>query len=78
MNAAAVHKATAIGLMGYFMIAGVKKSLTQIQDSVGRTQRDLDFTLRTPILRQDEIGALARAFDQQKRPVRHLPLQLFP
>ena len=56
--------ATAIGLMGYFMIAGVKKSLTQIQDSVGRTQRDLDFTLRTPILRQDEIGATAQALNR--------------
>ena len=56
--------ATAIGLMGYFMIAGVKTSLTQIQDSVGRTQRDLDFTLRTPILRQDEIGATAQALNR--------------
>ena len=56
--------ATAIGLMGYFMIAGVKKSLTQIQDSVGRTQRDLDFTLRTPILRQDEIGATAQVLNR--------------
>ncbi len=56
--------ATAIGLMGYFMVAGVKKPLTQMQDSVGRAQRDLDFTLRTPILRQDEIGATAQALNR--------------
>ena len=56
--------ALAIGLMGYFMISGVQKSLTQIQDSVGRTERDLDFTLRTPILRQDEIGTTARGLNR--------------
>ena len=56
--------ALAIGLMGYFMISGVQKSLIQIQDSVGRTERDLDFTLRTPILRQDEIGTTARGLNR--------------
>ena len=56
--------ALGIGLMGYYMSSGVQKSLIQIQDSVGRTERDLDFTLRTPILRQDEIGTTARGLNR--------------
>ena len=56
--------ALGIGLMGYFMLSGIKQSLAQIQDNVGRTQRDLDFTLRTPILRRDEVGATAHALNR--------------
>ncbi len=59
-----VVAALGIGLMGYFMLAGIKRSLIQIQDSVGRTERDLDFTLRTPVLRQDEIGATAQGLNR--------------
>ena len=50
--------------MGYFIVTGINKSLAQIQDNVGRTERDLDFTLRTAILREDEIGVTAKALNR--------------
>ena len=53
-----------IGVMGYLMLAGIKKSLTQIQANVGRAERDLDFTQRIPVVRQDEIGATAEALNR--------------
>ena len=53
-----------IGMMGYFMLAGIKKSLIQIQENVSRTEHDLDFTLRIPIQRQDEIGVTAQTLNR--------------
>ena len=53
-----------VALMGYFIVTGINKSLAQIQDNVGRTERDLDFTLRTAILREDEIGVTAKALNR--------------
>ena len=53
-----------IALMGFFIVSGITKSLAQIQDNVGRTERDLDFTLRTAIVRHDEIGITAQALNR--------------
>ena len=59
-----IAAAVGVALMGYFIVSGIKNSLAQIQDNVGRTERDLDFTLRTPILRADEIGITASALNR--------------
>ena len=46
----------AMGLLGFFMISGIRGSLNLIRTSVDQVESKLDFTQRVQIVRNDEIG----------------------
>ncbi|MFT3847703.1 MAG: methyl-accepting chemotaxis protein [Propionivibrio sp.] len=54
----------AIGAMGFMMLSSIRSSLNHIRDKVGHVETNLDFTARVDVLRQDEIGVTAQAFNR--------------
>ena len=53
-----------MSLFGYFMVAGIRRSLGQIQDMVGRVESSLDFTVRVDVTKKDEIGQTTLALNR--------------
>jgi methyl-accepting chemotaxis protein len=45
-----------VGLLGFFLLSNVKRSLSQIQAMVTKVEQDLDFTVRVKVTQRDEIG----------------------
>jgi methyl-accepting chemotaxis protein len=52
-----------IGGMGALLVRSISTSLQRVQGTVGRVQRDQDFTLRVPVERRDELGLMAEDFN---------------
>ena len=50
-------------LFGLITIAAIRKPLNAMQRVVGEVGRNLDFTLRAPVGRQDEIGVTVKSFN---------------
>lgn len=59
-----VVAALALGVFGYMTMTAIRRSLTNICDSVNRIESNLDFTVRAEVERQDEIGITASAFNR--------------
>ena len=60
----ALLTAMLVGGLGYFLIRGIGRALNGIQETATRIESQLDFTLRLPVQRNDEIGETARAFNR--------------
>ena len=58
-----VGGALAIGGLGYLILVAIRSSLNEICQGLSRIESDLDFTVRIPIKRQDEIGLAASALN---------------
>lgn len=56
--------ALALGAFGYQMMTIIRRSLTNIRDSVNRIESNLDFTVRVEVERQDKIGIAAGALNR--------------
>ena len=54
----------AMSAFGYFLVANITRSLSQIQQMVNRVESNLDFTVRVNVLKQDEIGQTTQALNQ--------------
>ncbi|HEY4371856.1 MAG TPA: methyl-accepting chemotaxis protein [Burkholderiales bacterium] len=53
-----------IAAIGFFIFRAVAGSLDGMREAVDRITAQLDFTMRAPVLRQDEIGRTATSFNQ--------------
>ncbi|WP_153110186.1 methyl-accepting chemotaxis protein [Propionivibrio limicola] len=53
-----------ISILGLLMLRNIRSSLNQIQSMVDRVERDLDFTVRVNVTKQDEIGQTTRALNR--------------
>ena len=60
----ALLTALVVGGLGFFLIRGIGHSLNGMQETATRIESQLDFTLRLPVQRDDEIGKTARAFNR--------------
>ena len=55
--------ALAIGALAFFIRRGIVSGLTGVQTMVTRIEGDLDFSLRAPIMANDELGQMAGALN---------------
>ena len=53
-----------VGVLGYFLLTNISRSLKQIQSMVSRVESDLDFTIRATVTRHDEIGLTTLALNR--------------
>ncbi|MBS1209964.1 MAG: methyl-accepting chemotaxis protein [Proteobacteria bacterium] len=53
-----------VGAMGFLLVRSIGGALLQMQGTVTRIQRELDFTQRIPVNRRDELGLTAEALNQ--------------
>ena len=56
--------ALAAAVQGYLTYRATVGSLNGMRDAVDNISGSLDFTLRSPVLRQDEVGSTAEAFNR--------------
>ncbi|MBS0348122.1 MAG: methyl-accepting chemotaxis protein [Proteobacteria bacterium] len=53
-----------VGLLAYLLINALRTSLAGIRNALTNVNDSQDFTIRAPVLRMDEIGETAAAFNQ--------------
>lgn len=53
-----------VGAQGYSMAKEIRLRMNRLQDVIGQVSQSLDFTLRIPIARMDELGTTADAFNK--------------
>lgn len=53
-----------IGLISFFVIRGIGRSLSSIGEAVTRIEGNLDFTVRVPIFGKDEIAEVSNALNR--------------
>lgn len=64
MGAAIVIASILIGLISFFSIRGIKRSLNAMQKAVTQIEGDLDFTVHTEVIGNDEISVVATALNR--------------
>ncbi|WP_319241868.1 methyl-accepting chemotaxis protein [uncultured Propionivibrio sp.] len=50
-------------ILGFFVIRDIRSRLNQLSELMDRVNRSLDFTVRIPVLKRDELGTCANAFN---------------
>ena len=63
MTSASALVIVLLGLFSVSIILGIKRSLTSIKDTMSTVSNNLDLTCSAPVLRNDEIGQTASAFN---------------
>ncbi|MGX9273765.1 methyl-accepting chemotaxis protein [Pantoea ananatis] len=63
MTSASVLVIVLLGLFSVSIILGIKRSLISIKDTMTAVSNNLDLTCSAPVLRNDEIGQTASAFN---------------
>jgi len=63
MGAAIALASTFIGLISFFAIRGINRSLNAMQSAVTQIEGNLDFTVHTEVIGNDEISVVARALN---------------
>jgi len=53
-----------VGILAYLLIGSLRASLNGMRDTIVHVNDCQDFTIRAPVLRMDEIGETAAAFNQ--------------
>ncbi|MBS0372826.1 MAG: methyl-accepting chemotaxis protein [Proteobacteria bacterium] len=53
-----------VGVLAYLLIGSLRTSLNGMRDTIVHVNDSQDFTIRAPVLRKDEIGETATAFNQ--------------
>lgn len=51
-------------IQGWFMISDIRTRLGQMSEVMGQVNQSLDFTLRVPVTRNDELGVSANSFNK--------------
>ncbi len=64
MGAAIVIASLLIGLISFFSIRGIKRSLNAMQKAVTQIEGNLDFTVHTEVIGNDEISVVATALNR--------------
>ena len=64
MGAAIALASLLIGLISYFAIRGINRSLSAMQQAVTQIESKLDFTVHTEVIGRDEIAVVATALNR--------------